>query len=322
MSIDKYINDLKEFIKIKLNNEKFLSNLIDKFQSQEDLIGFYCKEIMEMSELTQNINCSFKSVNGTHFCNLPMKFPEKNTQTIPIFAILSKESLTKTIEHNQHIVAISIDVDKKTFTIADQYTTQKINQYDPIMSKSSQFKGQYLYDPTFISIVKFDKQRIIDWIDLDQLVSIASEIIENFKEQFPSNKSSELKRELIKKFPFFTRKAYEMLANNINHFIYAQITLNDFFEDVMRDALLFQNFKNLQTLFKRLTQSDLDHIKSLSTYKENFIKLVSQTEKGLSYDELMDLMVDKINQNFEDNNLQGFQKQMCSDIIHKLNNKN
>lgn len=328
----------KNYLAEVLKNPKYIEKICNTYKnvcSNNSIACLYCKEIVSVITTTGQFNCSFKPLSKTQYDLYEQKMPSNHTNKnkILMLAILSNESTNKMITHEQFIIKIVFDIIDHSFMIDDKEDKVTINQYDPILSKSKTYDGLYINNKNAIEMLPcaqcnplssvcsidvdvFCTQCTLKKIIDDNMESISKEVQNHYKNKFYPMSKKEKKDDIIKIFPFMQESAVDRFLQGRKKttiFFYMKVTLDNTLYNVLSDAFKHQDFSQLLNLFPRLTSDDINMLAiSEGSYKqyELFHKLTSNTEKGLSYDELISLMVRKINQNIVNKTLFDFQKEL------------
>ena len=316
--VPQYIEKYKEYLEEKLNNERQYEKMMEVYNNNKDQPNYgclYCKEIINILEVTGEFNCSIKFLEIEQLEQYGLnKFQDPNY--IYILSVLSDESTMYMTEHSQYLFMIIINLQDRSFVIDENYYEIRINEYDPILSKSQQYRGGYRYDPNQqneSSLDKYCKDVILQKIEDDNMISISTEIYNYYNDKYLKLTRRQRREEIKRIFPFLCTKALTTLSRSLQkmkYFLYAKVTIEQSFHQYLMDLFNYQDFSQLTILFSRLTDNDL---KSLSEYHtveqqyEFFRKLTEDTEKGLTFDEFIDLMIKKINENYVNNQLDDFQ---------------
>src|SRR6185312_14090256 len=95
----------------------------------------YCKEIINILEVTGQFNCSIKFLKLEQLEQFGLnKFHDQDH--IYLLCVLSDESTMYMTEHSQYLFMIIINLQDRSFVIDENYYEIRINEYDPILSKS------------------------------------------------------------------------------------------------------------------------------------------------------------------------------------------
>ncbi len=318
--IPEYISEYKKYLKNKLENQQQYEKIISLHQTnltQKQYAGLYCKEIINIFEVTKQFNCSFKPLTLKQFEQFKIKLDKNNNNTniIYLICILSDESTMYMKEHFQYLFNIIINIQNQTFYIDDNYFEIKINEYDPIMSKSRQYQGNYRYNIKHCDLNNCDKyytKIILKKIKIDNMMSLPEEIYNYYNDIYLKLSDSERREEIKRIFPFLCSQTLSLLSNStqkMKYFLYAKISIERSFHKYLMEIFEYQNILQLTVIFKRLIQEDLDLLFSCNNIEqqyEMFRKLTEDTDKGLTFDELINLMINKINEDLINKQVDNF----------------
>lgn len=308
--IDLTIGKFKEYLNNKLNTEKTLNDLIEKhikYQHEPTYSCMYCKEIISISKLIGQYNCSFKPFSIKQLECLNYKLPNRN-DIIPLIAILSAESTTVMVEHNQYLFIININPVHRSFTIEEKYTTIPINCYDPILSKSLKYNNCYKYEKLLTADFdnfKITSDYLLEKIDQDNLKSLPIEMRDYYNNCYSQMPLENKKNEIRHIFPFLQDIAVTQFSKsdrNSRYFLYGKVFINDYLNQLIFEIFNNDEFQLLKTIFVRLNDKDIKKICSANSDGEQFdllYKILQKNlgEKGLCYDEYIALITEQINKN-------------------------
>jgi len=326
--VPQYIAKYKEYLITKLNDERQYMKLMEVYNVNKDQPNYgciYCKEIINVLEVTGQFNCSFKVFKISQLKDFNIDI-SNNNETIKILAILSDESTMYMTEHFQYFFIINVNIMQRSFIIDDNYTPIKINEYDPIMSKSQQYNGSYRFDQNQKLEENMDslcKSVILEKIDNDNMKSISTEVYNYYHDTYLHLNRPKKKEEIKRIFPFLCSSAINTLSRSLQktrYFLYAKVTIEQSFHQYLMESFNYQDLSQLSSVFTRLTTEDFQLLGSCDSIEEQyecFRRLTEDTEKGLTYDEFLNMMIKKINENYVTGQLSDFQIALFSDDIEE-----
>lgn len=291
VEIDRYI----EYLRSKLNHVPYCLTLMNNhrnWQTLDDYAFPYCKEIQELSNLSGRYNCGFRPLTKTKLSNYRLNLTPLDSGHIYLLGILSTESTKKMIQHNQYVAIITMDIFNYSYEININTEPFVFNQYDPIMSLSREFDGQYGYQ--VISYSDRFVQAILD----DNLASLPLSFANYYQTVY--QKSSQFKKleEIRKMFPFMSTLAIREISlseSNSLIFYYCKIMITQQISQALSESLTQQSSEILLSIFPQLTSADLTKIFSQNNQAlqyETICKIIQTTSKGLSLQSLIQYTTD------------------------------
>ena len=275
-----YLQCYQDYLRHKIMDPVQFHTVVQLAQTCQPGESLGCKALIRVVELTGQFNFSIKVWAEPHVTHVP--FDEAKGDCLQVLCVLSDESTTAMVEHWQAVFIMTVTAQQIQYSEVQRLT---INQYDPIMSKSRDHQGQYQYSPVAPSL---SRQIIVTRIDEDQLASLPDSFQDYYHQKYlPMDRSSRY-AELKMVCPFLSNQAFEVIARSLRklrHLLYAKAVLDHWLRH-----LLVTGDRALYQIFTRLDQADLTQLEQ----SDCFLRLVCGTDQGLTYDEWLDLMVERI----------------------------
>jgi hypothetical protein len=283
----------KNYLKERFLDPRVLKkiDILHKQACQDEFYGcLYCKEILEILKVTSQFNCAFKVLSKTQLQNFG--FICSSSESIKILAILSSESTTEMTQHKQSLLEIQIS--NGTDLKFGEFREIILNQYDPILSKSRLYGGIYDYNPIHAKVTR--QERINQILDIGNH-EWPDNIVEYYENTFCHLENDQRHEEIEKIFPFLQTSTIDEILSSENStklFFSAKVALNTFFMKLFEDGVCeCDDLELIKTIFKRVSPSELQVLSKSTpeTYYLLFCKIIKRNTNGLTFDELIDLLV-------------------------------
>ncbi len=293
-NLDRYVL----YLRSKLDQSLYCMNIMNNHRNWQSLPDYAfpcCKEIQELSNVSGRYNCGFRPITWSKLNNYQLHLPPLASNLIYLIAILSNESTRTQIEHNQYIIVIRMDRFNYSYELEIQPDSRVFNQYDPIMSTSREFEGQYGYQ--FINYADRLIQAILD----DNLESLPESHSKYYTDVYLKSSQAKKQMELRKLFPFLTHHAIIEISQSETQsltFYYLKTLINGQISQIITECLTepsTQNLNDLKVIFPKLNETDLETIfrqEDVTRQYESLCQILQRPNKGLDNLDVITYTVD------------------------------
>ncbi len=310
--LNSYLTNINKFQKLMENNRQW--------RQQSNYGCLCCKEIDQLYTLTGHFNSTFRPINQSQLQTYP---PIKNKQhDLCLFAIFSMESTTEMIEHNQYLIPIILTSSKDEIIQCQfgEIIQVTFNLYDPILSNQqmftqTQYIGYYQYQNSTEKITH-QRQCFYDAIEIDANQSLPIEFQDYLNFKWITFQKHQKLEEIHKIFPFLTLNTIKDIVKSKTKtriFIYCKCLLSDYLNNLISNALTFQDFRPFSELFVRLSENDIQILNRLPKEQQysTFCKLIQSPTRSLLYFELIDFTIN----NLLTKNIISISNEICHQLI-------